>query len=119
MRRSDRRKYEPHNYPLANAGDGKLTYEGIMKISAYRCDVCKGISEEIPKYQFDADERFEASSYKSYQDYRTCACSDECLKVAFSVWVERFGVPEEAPVTADEREALLNHPTLKVEKIAS
>jgi hypothetical protein len=66
-----------------------------MKITAYKCDVCKAIVEE-PSFNLcsDYDWDFSIKSFRSYRN-DNCACSSDCAKAALDAWIEgQKKVPE-------------------------
>ena len=81
-----------------------------MKIKAFKCDTCGGLSEGA-KYFYDGRGsmyNFDIARSEYSRNVSQCACSDECLLKAIIAWNadadEREGKAEEVLAKAEQVE---------------
>lgn len=76
-----------------------------MQVTAYRCDVCRLLSEDKPKFYIEEGEHgFKISKHSAYKSLDKGACSDDCARAALKVWLEERGKPKESALTQAREE---------------
>jgi hypothetical protein len=83
-----------------------------MKVTAYRCDCCKSLSEEKPKYFFDPESsNFELKTFSHYYSLDKAACSDDCARGALAAWLAKNNAPTvEEQVAVDSVVSAVSEP---------
>ena len=65
-----------------------------MRIRAFKCEVCKSLSETEHKFTINpSDTRFEVWMRTYIPEHADSVCSPECVKAALAAWLATNGKP--------------------------